>query len=44
MSVARESRLVVGAAVVETRDWEVLQDYADSLVPAACYCSDDSGV
>jgi insertion element IS1 protein InsB len=44
MSVARESRLVVGTAVLETRDWEVLQDYADSLVPAARYCSDDLAV
>ena len=44
MSVARESRLVVGAAVLETRNWEAIQDYADSLVPAARYCSDDLAV
>jgi hypothetical protein len=32
MSVARESRLLVGAAVFETREGETMQDYADSLV------------
>src|SRR5690242_921346 len=44
MSVARESRLIVGAAVLETREWEPMQDYADGLPPAARYCSDELSV
>ncbi len=44
MSVARESRLIVGAAVLTTREWQPLQGYADRLPPAERFCSDELSV
>ena len=44
MSVARESRLIVGAAVMEERSWEHMQAYADELPPSNRYCSDELSV
>jgi IS1 family transposase len=41
ISVAREHRLIVGAAILTSREWEPLQDYADTLPAAERYCSDD---
>jgi insertion element IS1 protein InsB len=42
--VARESRLLVGVRVLTTREWEPMQDYADTLPAAGRYCSDDLSV
>jgi hypothetical protein len=42
--VARESRLIVGAAILTRREWEPMQDYVDSLPAAERYCSDDLSV
>ncbi|MEO6458760.1 MAG: hypothetical protein ABIO92_10905 [Chloroflexia bacterium] len=43
MSVARESRLIVGvqgAEVVEERSWEEMQSFAEELPASNRYCSD----
>ena len=44
MSVARESRLIVGAEVMEERSWERMQSYADELPFAERYCTDELAV
>ena len=44
VSVARESRLIVGAAVMEERTWENMQAYADELPFANRYCTDELAV
>jgi IS1 family transposase len=44
ISVVRESRLIVGAEVLLSREWEAMQDYADSLPAAERYCADDLSV
>ena len=44
MSVARESRLIVGAEVMEERSWERMQAYADELPFAERYCTDELAV
>ncbi len=41
MSVARGSRLIVGAQVMQERTWEHMQSYADELPLANRYTSDD---
>ena len=41
VSVARESRLIVGATVMEERSWENMQEYADGLPLANRYCTDE---
>lgn len=41
VSVARASRLIVGAQVMQTRTWEHMQSFADELPLANRYCSDD---
>lgn len=41
VSVARESRLIVGAEVMEERSWEHMQSYADELPLSNRYCSDE---
>ena len=40
VSVARSSRLIVGAEVVIQRNWETMQEFADELPFADRYCSD----
>jgi len=40
VSVARESRLIVGAEVVEERSWEEMQSFAEELPASNRYCSD----
>ena len=40
LSVARSSRLIVGADAVTHRDWETMQEFADELPAASRYCSD----
>jgi IS1 family transposase len=42
--VARESRLIVGADVMEDRSWERMQAYADELPLAYHYCTDELAV
>lgn len=44
MSVARESRLIVGAQVMEDRSWDRMQAYADELPFANRYCTDELAV
>ncbi len=44
MRVARESRLIVGADVVEERSWDKMQSHADELPFANRYCSDELAV
>lgn len=44
MAVARFSRLIVGIEVMWERSWENMQDVADTLPPANCYCTDDLSV
>jgi IS1 family transposase len=44
VSVARESRLIVGADVLKERSWEKMQSYADELPFANRYCTDDLAV
>jgi insertion element IS1 protein InsB len=44
VSVARESRLIVGASVMEERSWENMQAYADELPFANRYCTDELAV
>jgi insertion element IS1 protein InsB len=44
VSVARESRLIVGADVMEERSWECMQAYADELPLANRYCTDELAV
>jgi IS1 family transposase len=44
MSVARESRLIVGAEVMQERSWENMQGFADELPPSNRYCSDELSV
>ena len=44
MSVARESRLIVGAEVMEERSWERMPAYADELPFAERYCTDELAV
>jgi insertion element IS1 protein InsB len=44
VSVARESRLIVGAQVMEDRSWDRMQAYADELPFANRYCTDELAV
>lgn len=44
VSVARGSRLIVGADVVEERSWTSMQAHADELPFANRYCSDELDV
>ena len=44
VSVARESRLIVGAQVMEERTWDNMQSHADELPFANRYCSDELSV
>jgi insertion element IS1 protein InsB len=44
VSVARESRLIVGAEVMGDRGWEHMQSYADELPLANRYCTDELAV
>ncbi len=44
VSVARESRLIVGAEVMEERSWENMQSYADELPFANRYSTDELAV
>jgi IS1 family transposase len=44
VSVARESRLIVGAQVLEERSWDHMQAYADELPPSNRYCTDELSV
>lgn len=44
MSVARESRLIVGGDVMQTRSWKNMQAYADELPFANRNCTDDLAV
>lgn len=40
MAVARDTRLIVGHAVLKERSWEQMQTLVDALPPAERYCSD----
>lgn len=44
MAVARDSDLIVGAAVLKHVDFEPLQCVVDELPPAKYYCSDRAKV
>jgi IS1 family transposase len=44
VAVSRYSRLIVGAKVLWERSWHHMQEIADNLPPANCYCTDDLAV
>jgi insertion element IS1 protein InsB len=43
-AVARDTRLIVGAEVLEELSWEEVQGVVDTLPPAASYCTDRSPI
>lgn len=43
-AVARDTRLIVGAAVLEELSWEEVQGVIDTLPPAQNYCTDQSTI
>lgn len=43
-AVARDTRLIVGAQVLEELSWEQVQSVIDTLPPAQHYCTDQSPI
>lgn len=43
-AVARDTRLIVGAEVLEELSWENVQTFVDTLPAAQAYCTDQSSI